>query len=64
MRVCYKHFRATFKTWEDLFQEAADFATEIGPERVISIAHSADKSEGIVTVWYWVGTPSRRTAKR
>jgi predicted Zn-ribbon and HTH transcriptional regulator len=41
------------KSWQALFQDAADFATEIGRERLISISHSSDHSEGIVTVWFW-----------
>ena len=39
--------------WETIFQEAAEFATTIGPDRVVSISHSADGSKAIVTVWYW-----------
>jgi hypothetical protein len=57
MRVLYEHFRASLKTWKELFQDAADFATEVGPERLISISHSAEGIEGIVTVWYW-GEPN------
>jgi hypothetical protein len=29
VRVLFKNFRATFKSWEALFQEATDFASEI-----------------------------------
>jgi hypothetical protein len=53
MRVAYEQFRGTFASWDSLFQEAADFATAIGRERLISISHSADHSDGVVTVWYW-----------
>jgi rubrerythrin len=53
MRVLYKSFRATFKSWGDLFAQAADFASEIGQERLITISHSQHSAEGIVTVWYW-----------
>ena len=51
--MAYHIFRGTFATWEGLFAKAAHFATEIGPERVLSISHSADQSDGVVTVWYW-----------
>ena len=51
--VAYRSFRGTFKSWEALFDEAAAFATELGRERLISISHSSDHSEGVVTVWYW-----------
>ena len=53
MRVRFKHFKATLKSWNAMNQEAADFASEIAPDRLISISHSADHSEGVVTVWYW-----------
>jgi hypothetical protein len=51
--MTFQIFRGTWASWEQLFDEAAFFATEIGPERVVSISHSADRSDGVVTVWYW-----------
>jgi hypothetical protein len=54
MTVTYQHFRGTLKTWDSLFQEAAEFASTLGKERLISISHSADHSDGVVTVWYWI----------
>lgn len=51
--VNYKYFRGTFSSWANLFDEAADFATAIGKERLISISHSEDKDDGVVTVWFW-----------
>jgi hypothetical protein len=53
MRVRFEVFRGTFTSWDSLFEAAADLATRIGRERLISISHSADHSEGVVTVWYW-----------
>ena len=35
-----------------LFQEAADFASSLPPERLINISNGYD-TEGVVTVWYW-----------
>ncbi|HEX5000154.1 MAG TPA: hypothetical protein VFY29_18180 [Terriglobia bacterium] len=55
--VRFESFRATFKSWQELFAQAAEFATSVGPERLISISHSADQNNGVVTVWYW-GSPS------
>jgi hypothetical protein len=57
MRVRFEVFRGTFTTWQDLFQEAADFANRLDPRQVITISHSADKGEGVVTVWYWGEDP-------
>lgn len=55
MRVAFQVFRGTLTTWQELFQQAADFASQVGPEHVITISHSCDESEGVVTVWYWTG---------
>jgi hypothetical protein len=52
-RMAFRKFRGTLATWDMLFTEAAGFATEIGPERVLSISHSSDGGDGVVTVWYW-----------
>ena len=56
MRVVFRDFRGVFKTWKVLFQEASDFATEVGRDNLVSISHSSDQSQGIITVWYW-GNP-------
>lgn len=52
-RMEHQIFRGTWSSWDELFQQAADFATELGPDRVLTISHSEDRSEGVVTVWYW-----------
>ena len=49
----FEKFSALVATWESVFSDAADFATQVGRERVVSISHSADRHEAIVTVWYW-----------
>jgi hypothetical protein len=57
MRVHFKYFESSLRSWEELFGEAAEFASEIGPERRISISHSCDQNKGVVTVWYWSNQP-------
>ena len=52
-RVKCQYFRGTWSSWQDLFRQAGDFASEIGLHRLISISHSDDQSNGVVTVWYW-----------
>ena len=52
-RMAYRYVRGTLATWDELFTQAAEIASEIGPERVLNISHSADKGNGVVTVWYW-----------
>ncbi len=51
--LAYRIFRGTLATWEELFNDAAKFATRLGPERVLNISHSSDHHDGVVTVWYW-----------
>lgn len=52
-RLKYQYFRGSWVSWTDLFSEAAAFATRLGRDRVVSISHSEDQNDGIVTVWYW-----------
>ena len=53
MQVRFQVFRGIMSSWDELFNRAAEFATRVGPERLISIGHSEDANEGVVTVWYW-----------
>jgi hypothetical protein len=61
MRVAFKHFESRSDSWQSMFDEAAAFASAIGPERLVGISHShGGGSEtwgvggsGVVTVWYW-----------
>lgn len=63
-RMAYKYFRGTLASWDELFSEAAAFATDVGPEQVLGISHSCDECDGVVTVWYWTTdeeiTPTNR----
>lgn len=63
MKLAYKHFRGTYITWPDLFRQAADFASGLGPGRVRGISHSADHHDGIVTVWYLEGVAASRSSR-
>jgi hypothetical protein len=50
----YQIFRAgSFSTWDELFADVARFATLIGKDRVLTISHSEDNNDAVVTVWYW-----------
>jgi len=55
--VEFKSFRGTFATWDTLFEKASDFATQVGRDKLISISHSSDHSDGVVTVWFWSHSP-------
>ncbi|WP_145099985.1 hypothetical protein [Anatilimnocola aggregata] len=62
MYVQFKVFRSDWHSWEVLFQQAADFLTEIGPERTISVSHSQEGSVGVVSAWYWTDQPPSKPA--
>jgi hypothetical protein len=49
----YYTFSSNWNSWESLFEEAAEYASSKGQAAVFSISHSADASDGVVTVWYW-----------
>jgi hypothetical protein len=53
MRVRFKTFESQFATRQKILQMAADFATQLGRERLINITHSEDRDEEVVTIWYW-----------
>lgn len=58
MQVQFKVFESTFTSWENLFAEAARFATQVGPDRLIGISHSQSNALGVITVWYWAEAES------
>ena len=53
MTMHFEVFRSRISTWDKLFEEASNFATSVGKERLVTITTSADQGEGIVVVWYW-----------
>jgi hypothetical protein len=54
VHVRFRIFRSSFSSWTTLFQEAADFAATVAPDRLINISHDCDPArEGTVCVWYW-----------
>jgi len=54
MVVKYEIFASDWESWPKLFERAASFASEVGPERLIGISQSESPAgRGVVTVWYW-----------
>lgn len=58
MAMKFRIFRGVLRSWRSLFREAAAFASELGPERVVAISHSDDQADSVVTVWYDDGPKS------
>ena len=57
----YRFFKSTLKPWDMLFADAAEFASQVGKENLISISHSEDQNNGVITVWYWGRGEARQT---
>jgi hypothetical protein len=51
--VKFEVFRGVMASWQELFERAATFASEVGRDRLITIAHSEDQNDGVIAVWYW-----------
>ncbi len=49
----YQSFGSELTPRETTFAQAVEFATKLGPGRVISISHAEGERGSIVTVWYW-----------
>ena len=52
-RVRFEIFRGILASWPELMEQAAQFASGLDRERLISISHSEDKEDGVIAVWYW-----------
>ena len=49
----YQSFGSDLTPRETAFAQAAEFATTLGPGRVISVSHAEGERGCVVTVWYW-----------
>jgi hypothetical protein len=52
-QVAFRTFYPALFSAKRHFEEAARFASAMGPERLISIS----EGRGSTTVWYWQGAP-------
>lgn len=52
--------QSSSRSWQDMFREATDLGTKLGPGRLVAISHASDSSSGTVTVWFRDGDPGPR----
>lgn len=52
MYTHYKMFKSSVKSWSTLFNEASDFASQLGEGQLINISHCCDHQTAVVTVWF------------
>jgi hypothetical protein len=53
MHVSSKTFQSRTRSWDDLRQDAAQFASSVGRDNLITITVVLEAPKGILTVWYW-----------
>jgi hypothetical protein len=61
MKVQCRVFTSSTKKWDELVDEASEFATGVGRDRLINMSVSASGgtdlfgfgSQGAIFVWYW-----------
>jgi hypothetical protein len=54
-------FKSASESWESMCTEVSDFASQLGPDRLINISVAAAGgqelfgmgAEGVIVVWYW-----------
>ena len=49
----YESFGSELTPRETAFAQAAEFLTQLGPGRVITVTHAEEQRGTVVTVWYW-----------
>jgi hypothetical protein len=64
MRVRYRMFQSRFASREKVCDKAADFASTLTPDRLVSITYTEYKDDGCVTVWYWADEGEAVSATR
>ena len=50
--VKFELFKSSTKSWPAMCAEAAAFANQAGPDRIINISVSEDHGKGVIVVWY------------
>ena len=57
MKARFKIFPSVLKSWEETCEKVSAFVEAVGPDRLISVSHTA---EPVAIVWYWESEPPRR----
>jgi hypothetical protein len=63
LRVTFKAFDSKMASREKLFRAAAEYASQIGPDRLITMSHSEDRDNIVITIWYWTDEPEGTEVK-
>jgi hypothetical protein len=53
MRLFFKAFDSKMASREKLFKAAVEYANQLGRERILTLSHSEDRDNIVITIWYW-----------
>jgi len=53
MRITFKAFDSKMASREKLFKAGLEFANKLKREDIVSITHTEDRDNIVLTVWYW-----------
>jgi len=53
MRITYKSFDSKMASREKLFKAVVDYVNKISRQDLITLTHSEDRDNIVVTIWYW-----------
>jgi hypothetical protein len=59
MRITFKALDSKMASREKLFRAAVEFANKIDRKDLITITHSEDRDNIVITVWYWTDEPDK-----
>ena len=60
MKVFFKIYDSKMASREKLFKVATEFANQIGPDRLITLTHSEDRDNIVLTIWYFTDEPESK----
>jgi hypothetical protein len=53
MRLFFKSFDSKMASREKLFKAAVEYANQLGRDRILTLSHSEDRDNIVITIWYW-----------
>jgi len=59
MRITFKVFDSKLASREKLFKAAVDFANMLPQDQLITITHSEDRDNTVITIWYRTDEPEK-----
>src|SRR5262245_15006832 len=63
LRVTFRAFDSKMASREKLFRAAAEFASTIPRDRLITMSHSEDRDNIVITIWFWTDEPEGAEAR-